>query len=62
MLSLPTRISVIPIPSLIGFDCVVLATDSFFMAMFFSIGAFCGRALAWELKYFLGRLLLTSCS
>lgn len=31
--------------SWIGFDVVVLATDSFFMAMFFFVGSLCGRAL-----------------
>ena len=46
--------------SWIGFDCVVLATDSFFMAMFFFLsGLFVWTGLARKgiEKYFLGRLL-----
>ena len=46
--------------SWIGFDCVVLATDSFFMAMFFFLsGLFVWTGLARKgmQKYFLGRLL-----
>ena len=61
MLSFPTPISVIPILSRgSASTCVVLATDSFFMAMFFFLsGLFVWTGLARKgiQKYFLDRLL-----